>query len=178
MWHARQLRTTNMKHSRILSVSILLALTIAAGIYLTSRSSYGPKTPAPTPSVATAQPQPADLVLFQEVPRVATTVCSLVSKPDSYLGKLIVLEGDVQSDCRHYTLIVDQACNRGISFTVPESVEPQWEVIDNSLCVGLTRKSKQIRAKFTGLFVRESGPSDGLFPYIVRLRAIENVSIR
>ena len=165
------------KISRVLGWIALLASTLAISLFVSSRTvTQTGERPVAQQQIEVKDYSP-DFVSYHEIKKIPTTVCSVVKNPSQFVGKILSFNASVGSDCRHFTLLMDNSCGRGLSFTVPDTVEEQWEPIGNVMCVGLKRESKPVRGHFTGLFVRDTDRPDGLFPYRVELTSITNVEL-
>ena len=166
------------KISHILAWIALLASSLAVYLYISSR----PRTqiaerPVSQQYIDVAEDS-LDFVSYHEIEKIPTTVCSVVTNPSQFVAKIVTFNASVESDCHHFTLLMDNSCGRGLSFTVPNTVEEQWEPIGNVMCVGFKQESKPVRGHFTGRLIRDEERPDGLFPYHVELTSITNVEFR
>ena len=155
----------------------LLVSALAIGLWATSRPVKDREVPQ-AKQQPDAQDSSSDIVAYREIPIIPTTVCSVVNDPSAFVTRTVVFNANVESDCRHLTLLVDNSCNRGLSFTVPHSVEAQWKPIDDVICVGMRPGNRTVRGRFSGRLVKEADRPDGLFPYYVDLTAIQDVRIQ
>ena len=171
-------RTPHMKISRIIGMTSLLVSALAIGLWTTSRPVNDHEVAQAHQEHSDTQGSSSDIVAYRAIPIIPTTVCSVVKNPSAFVTRTVVFNATVESDCRHLTLLVDTSCNRGLSFTVPHSVEAQWKPIDDAICVGLRPGNKTVRGRFSGRLVKEADRSDGLFPYYVALTAIQDVHIQ
>jgi hypothetical protein len=168
-------RAVHMKISRILGFVSLIVLALTIGLFVSSRpESGGSQTPK---QHAENEESSSDVIPYREIRNIPTTVCSVVKDPSAFVTRTVIFNASVESDCYHFTLLVDNSCNRGLSFRVPDSVAEQWQPIDNVMCVGLRRESKNVRGRFTGRLVKDADRSDGLFPYHIELATIQDVQI-
>ena len=166
-----------MKISRILGFVSLIVLALTIGLYVSSRpikESGGSQT---TQQYSENGESESGVIQYREIRNIPTTVCNVVKDPSAFVTQTVIFNASVESDCHHFTLLVDNSCNRGLSFRVPDSVTEQWQPIDDVMCVGLQRESKNVRGRFTGRLVKDADRSDGLFPYHIELTTIQDVKI-
>jgi|SRR5690242_6467645 len=102
------------------------------------------------------------------------TVCGLAATPKAFIGNVVRVEAVVKSDLIHHTMLVDDACSKGVSLWIPHDLD------DNKTVMALRQALRNqwtappestVRAVAVGTLIREH---KALF---LKITAIERVTV-
>jgi hypothetical protein len=83
-----------------------------------------------------------------------TDVCSLVENPSAFANVVVVVTADVETDVRHFVLLVDPRCpGRGVALRFPSEPPERKDLAAlRDLIFGPAGRASRIRARFSGTF--------------------------
>lgn len=116
----------------------------------------------PCPDACEQAPQP-----------VETTLCSVVSRPQEFACRRIRLRADLWTDCLEHSVLVDEACDRGIHQL--GSPNPAVDAFFDGACAGPIKIGVLRAATFTGRF--RLRPHDQSTVYTLEVEDVENIRI-